>query len=245
MLAAGQLLGQVGSEAWIRQIMQQIIELVHHNVREGGKPATANWGAELETLTSKLILFLEAEITDISSEFEFTKPCCEAMMIAMERQFNPKAVIHMQYGPLLTTIAGVTRKLADRFWDDRLYPFGAEAMSDSVFETYNMMVLTSSRARRSRTFLIDCYRTLSACVYHPSTRPELLKELKSGKYESLAKASLDLIRRQHAADAEVTFRILEFLRLIANDAEGAQVLKSIVVRGTLLVKNQSLWPSCI
>lgn len=210
--------------------MVQIIRLVESNVLSRGKNGSEDWPETLNELATKLYLFLGAEIKNMRVAFEHTKPCCGALMAAMDKQFNVKAQIALQNGALLLSVPAVTRKLGELFWEIEDSPYGAHAMVDSVFPTYTSLILTSSRCRRTRKFIIDGYRSLTACLANATVRPPVLRQLDSGIFEDLPKVSMDIMNGQYAADPEAVQRILEFLGYLAQDAAGAEILKNTAVR---------------
>lgn len=229
-IATNELPWSLKPEDHINQIMKRIVQIVDTNVRCTGKPPDENWPEQLNELSTKLNLFLDGEISDVEVAFEHTKVCCEALMAVMDKQFSANALGGMQNGSLLSSIPAVTRNIGNRFWEIEETPYDLRAVSNSVFPTYASLILTSSRCRSSRKFIVDGYRSLTTCLSNTEVRPILLRSLESEIYGKLPSASMELLTGgQYATDSEAVQRILEFLSYIGQDSTGVEILKNTAV----------------
>lgn len=223
--AGGEQLGVAGN---INAIMQQIIELMETTKK--GKEKFGDWPVVLDDLVNRLLLFLNADegIEDDAKAFALTEPCMAALMDALSRLYVHR-VVKSTNVQLLTTIPTVTRCITERFWDQLNSPYGARAMVNSVFKTYNAVLHESQRGCRTKQFVTGAYKTLSACLYNPDLRPALLEPLDCGKFERLPGTSVTLMTKQYAGDQEAAECIVEFLSYLVRDKPGAEIFAKKVV----------------
>lgn len=216
--------------------MSSIIELVELYVGCPSMGTTNNWPEQLNELAKKLSVLLGAEVQDVEVAFAHTKACCRASMDVLNALFNQRLLVAAlpQTSELLSSIPGFIRQLCDRFWLDHDNPFGTLAMAEFIFPQYASLILNSSRCKRTRKFVINSYRALTACLLNPNLRDSILQELETGSYERLAQASVDLMHGQYLADSEAIEQILEFLSAIASNDFGAEILKNSVVSSEML-----------
>ncbi|KAL8436218.1 hypothetical protein Efla_003748 [Eimeria flavescens] len=218
----GELFAKMGADEQIKSIMEQIIAVV-----ESGDENTV---ATVDSLCAHLAMFLAAPLEDPPDALQHTEKCLTCLAAVLQMAPDEQR--------LHGNVAVVTRRLCDRCFDDPNDSFGAWAVASSGMLQQLGSMIAGGQVDNNKPFLVPCYRTLAACAANPYSMPSLQEIAPTILPQTYA------LLEVHKNDPETTARILEFLRYLAEDANGAALIMSMsggsgdIVALTLLLMQQ-------
>ncbi|OEH79639.1 hypothetical protein cyc_04251 [Cyclospora cayetanensis] len=198
----GELFAKMGADEQIKSIMLQIIATA-----ESGDENTV---ATVDALSSQLAMFLAAPLEDPADALQHSEKCLTALTTVLQMAPEDQR--------LHGNVATVARRLCDRCFDDPNDSFGAWAVASSGLLHQLGGMIAAGQVDSNKGFLVPGYRTLAACAANPYSMPTLQEVA-----PTILPQTYTLLEA-HKNDAETTARMLEFLRYLAEDANGTALV---------------------
>ncbi|KAF7455702.1 putative anonymous antigen-1 [Cryptosporidium felis] len=200
----GEVLSKCGADETIKSLMVSII-----NTQQENGPDCAR---DLDQLCRQLAVFVAAQPDNPEDALQYTEACLQSLVAAMG-----------DYGTdvrLLSSIAVLTQRIADRAFDNPEDSFGSWAVATSGMMQLieDLLEDPSSRAVSSKRFVCSGVRVLSGCLNNPYTRNYILERCNNGTFLPHIAEVLE----KYQNDSDVAGEVYEFLRILAEDPTGAQ-----------------------
>lgn len=202
----GELLGKSGAGDAVEALINQIISTIN------SKPA--DWQRTTEVLCSKLAVFIPAGVDDPKRAFGKVPELCNALALVVASERGDVQ--------LITSVSLVSRRLADKFENDAISPFGLKAFEPKLTQSIAAALVGDAKAKQNRNFLINGYRTMAVVAHDKATNGSAIA---ASAATGLIPESFEMMRSS-ANDPDVVARILEFLANLSSSPEGAKAVRA-------------------
>lgn len=188
-----------------------------------------NWQKSAEFSLNKLAAYIPAEVQDESVSFKRVPDLYVQLSSAFASE---RGNIN-----LVSSMAMVSRRMADRFENDETSTYGLKAIDSKLMPAIATGIVEDTKSLQNRSFVMNSYRVMAIMARNPTTHSNAVNV--SNTTGLLPKSFV--MMRESSRDPDVLARILEYHAAISSTNEGIQALKSshtkTVMSITLYIRN--------